>query len=90
MGGPSRLTTRRLMALIDNLGGDSAFFAAAYGEGFTLSQLLTMETPRLMGGQVHEMHPRSPARAALTRARRARDRAEHYQRQKALQEAKGR
>lgn len=90
-GGPSRLTTRRLVALIDHLGYDSPLWAEQFGDGFTLSQRLAMEAPRMIsGGRVHPLHPSSPERAQFTRAARARDRAAHYQRLKARQEAERR
>lgn len=86
-GGPRRLTTRLLLALINHLGPDSPLWAERNGEGFTHSQLVAMEAVPLLTGGLHPRHPYSAFRKQQKQAKRAQERAEHYARQKAAQEA---
>ena len=87
-GGPSKLTTRLLVDLVDHLGVDSPLWAARFGEGFTHSQLVDMEAGRLAGplGVLHPHHPASEHRAQAARAVQARDRSAYYDRLREQQE----
>jgi hypothetical protein len=84
-GGPSRLTTRRLQALVDNLGVDSPVWAELYGDGYTHSQLVGMEP--VPPGRPHFRHPYSESRQRAQQAKHGASRAEHYRRVKADQES---
>lgn len=83
-GGPGKLTTRRLIALVGHLGVDSPLWASLHGEGFTHSQLVAMEP--MFPGVVHVRHPASEARGQVAKVDVARERAAAYAQQRAEQE----